>query len=183
MNDLQNIIITSNQRIVIGCNYSNDLVINQEFNKVKCTKFTKLPCVNNEVFTKNINTLFVVNKYLRKIKESIKDNPKIFCRIILDHQLQSMITKGTYKYWVLNGTTESTNKKIDTLELETWRDFALLYSQVFYNVTFSSLNIYLSKNIQFNKQNIEFGQVVINTMYEEIKRNEQKALEELLNNN
>ncbi len=179
MNIYQNIIITCSHHIIMGCNYSNDLVAENNISKAQCTKFTKLLCTNNESFSDTTNAIYVVNKYLKKIKEELPNNSKIHSRIIIDHKIYSAITKGTYKYWILNGKTETTNRQINEVELNTWKEFASLYSELFAHVVFMSLNLMLQSKPKYNVKNVLFGQTIINAMNKQIRQFNEKLEQEI----
>lgn len=183
MNKFQNIIITSSPYIIMGCNFSNDLVEENEIKNVSCTKFSKLPCLENEIYADTVNYIYIINKYLNKIKEEIKNNKNISCRFFINQRIYSIITKGTFKYWILNGKTESSGKEIPEIELEMWREFSNLYSEIFANVTFTSLNFIMSKNIKYNQKNILFTQAIVGLMEDKIKEINEIKISDFIKNN
>lgn len=183
MNNFQNIILVNSPYVVMGCNFSNDLVEGNQLKNVNCTKFSKLPCLENEIYAESVNYLYIINKYLAKVGEEIETNRNISCRFFINQKAYSMITKGTFKYWILNGKTESTGKEIPTKELEVWKEFSRLYSQVFTNVSFTSLNFIMSKNIKYNQKNILFTQAVIGLMENKIQEINDIKISEFLKNN
>ena len=79
MNEFRNIIIDSRKNIAIGVNYP-DAAVSDKRIKIKCLKYSGegLPFSNHNQATK-LNSLYLLNKYLTKIKQ-LKEEGK------LDHE-------------------------------------------------------------------------------------------------
>lgn len=183
----KNIIITGNINNILVANYSFEYIReNNTPNKIR--RFNKkLPIVSEEYVPEKVielNTLFILNKYLKRIKQlkvAEKDNKSnIVCNIILKDKLYDKITKGTYKYWIKEKIT-STGKEIDKKELELWKEFKCNYKEVFDDVKFSSINKFKGNKIP--KYNIEAVGFIRQTAFILDSLNEQseeKTLKSLL---
>lgn len=181
MNEFRNIIITSKKNIAIGVNYPDEAVSNRKI-KIKCLKYSgeALPFSEHNQASK-LNSLYLLNKYLTKIKQIKEKDNSISCRIIINNSLYKTITKGTYKEWVKTGCYHSSGKPLDQTEVELWQEFGSLYSELFFDVTFADLNFYKLNNIKYNYVNILYAKKIIDRMEDIIKEYENCELNNLFN--
>ena len=73
-------------------------------------RFKKLPIqlqdynVNKAI---QLNELYVLNKYLQKIEQLLQKDSEseVICEISISNTLYDIISKNTYKYWLLTNKT------------------------------------------------------------------------------
>lgn len=181
MNNFRNIIITSRKNVAIGVNYSDEAITNKRL-KIKCLKYSgeALPFSEHNQASK-LNSLYLLNKYLTKIKQLKKEDDSISCRIIINNTLWKTITKGTYKEWVKTGCYRSNKKPLSENEIELWKEFGELYSELFFDVTFADLNFYRLNNIKYNYVNIIYAKKIIDKIEDMLKEYENNELDKLFN--
>lgn len=156
MNKLNNIIIVGDVRNVFTSYYDKE---NIESKDCKMFRFTndKLPCASSELYAKDTNALYILNKYLAKIIENKKEYKQV--KIYLNKSLYGKISTGKYKYWVENGMTQ-TGTVLDKKELEQWEIFVRLYRQVFTKINWYHTDLFNAKSFKYNKQEMDFGRDV-----------------------
>lgn len=175
----ENIIIDSDVRNVFTSCYSKDSAINKEQCKLYRYTSNRLPCSSAEMFARDTNALYILNKYLSKIIDNKDDYKQI--KIYLNTSLHNKIESGRYKYWVETGYTQ-TGKTIANKELEQWKIFALLYGQVFTKITFKDSKLLTMKEYKYNKEEMEYGREVYNRIHERlIKKAEEDLHKKIFN--
>lgn len=181
MNEFRNIIISSKKNIAIGVNYPDQAVSNKKI-KIRCLKYSDeaLPFTDHNQASK-LNSLYLLNKYLTKIKQIKEKDNSISCRIIINNTLYKTITKGTYKEWVKTGCYHSNKKPLNENEIALWRKFGELYSELFFDITFADLNFYKLNNIKYNYVNVIYAKKVIDKMENIMKEYENSELDKLFN--
>lgn len=180
--DYKNIIIVGNINNILAANYSYDYIMKNNMpNNIR--KFSKLLFTGEDFVEKKaieLNTLFILNKYLKKIDLLSKEDENIVCNISIDNQLYDKITKGTYKYWLTYKKTNS-NKEISSKELELWKEFVDSYLKVFNHIKFFSLNLYKSdRTPKYNRSQIDYGKFITNLLEDILKQEDAKLLKTLL---
>lgn len=180
--NLQNTIITGENDMVYVASY-NDKTMNKALN-VSRSRYTeeKLPC-SSEVYAKDTNALYVVNKHLAKLAKVIDmklDNETIIFYINVDDSLYSKIIKGTYKYWMQTGKT-MTGKDLDIKEIKQWEEFSVLYSKVFTRVKFNSNRVFKYKDVKYNRSGVKVGAKIYEELRSLIKTAKKAKEENMLN--
>lgn len=176
---LENIIIDGDVRNVFTAYYSKQAAIDTE--KCKIFRFTseKLPCKSAELFAKDTNALYILNRYLSKIIDD-KDNYKQI-KIYISPSLYGKISTGKYKYWVETGKTQS-GTPIAQKELNEWKIFATLYGQVFTKITFYRNNLFEMKDFKYNKEEMKYGRTIFLKLHGMlIKKAEEDLNKKLMN--
>lgn len=187
LRNYKNIIFSGSVNNILVANYSLEYI--REYNiPNNVRKFNKLPIMSDEYLPEKVielNSLFVLNKYLKRIKqlkESEENNNQsnVICNIILKDKLYDKITKGTYKYWIKEKITSS-GKAIDKKELELWEDFKCSYKEVFEDVKFSNINKFKGeKTPKYNIESVEFVREIALILDSLNEQSEEKILKSLL---
>lgn len=180
LTDYKNIMFVGNKNSILVANYSFEYIReNNAPNSIR--RFNKkLPALANgfiEKKTVELNTLYILNKYLIKIDQLIKqenNNNDFVCNIIVEHKLWDIITKGTYKYWLADN-------KISEIESNLWKEFMNNYLKVFKNIKFFSINLYKGdKTPKYRINEINYGRMVMSILEDLNKQSEEKILKKLL---
>lgn len=181
MNSFRNIIINSKKNIAIGINYPDEAMSNKNI-KIRCLKYSgdALPFSDHNQASK-LNSLYLLNKYLLKIKQLKEKDNSISCRIIINNTLYKTITKGTYKEWVKTGCYHSSKKPLDEKEIALWKEFGNLYAELFFDITFADLNFYKLNTIKYNYTNIIYAKKIIDKIEGIIEEYENSELDKLFN--
>ena len=177
---LENIIIDGDVRNVFTAYYSKEEAKN--YDNCKLYRFTseKLPCTSAEVYAKDTNALYILNRYLSKIIDDKANYKQI--RIYLNNSLCDKIISGKYKYWVENGKTQ-TGTIISQKELDQWKIFVSLYKEVFTKINFYKTNLFGVKDFKYNKEEMEYGRQVYNKLHANlIKKAEEDLNRKIFNN-
>lgn len=182
LKDYKNIVIIGNDKEILAANYSYQYIDkNNEPNSIK--RFSKkLPMFISDMTIEDIekkqnkitelNTLYILNKYLKKIK-TLSDKNKNITNIAIEHTLYDKITKNTYKNWIMTGKT-SNNISIPETEITLWTEFMNNYREVFDIVNFIDINLYKgNKRIKYNKNKIEYGRLVYAQLLTVLKADEE----------
>lgn len=185
LKDYKNIVIIGNDKEVLAANYSYQYIDkNKEANSIK--RFSKkLPMFLSDTSIENIekeqnkitelNTLFILNKYLKKIKTLANENRNVV-NIAIEHTLYDKIIKNTYKNWIITGKT-SNDIKIPEIEITLWLEFMNNYREVFDIVNFIDINLYKgNKRIKYNKNKVEYGRIVYLQLLAVLKADEEKYI-------
>ena len=184
MNNYENIMLISDSKNVYACNFSKENIRNKD--NVKIIRFinNKLPCQHNELYSKDTNALYVLNKYLQKIdmlSNNEKDTSQV-TKIYVSYSLYKKITSGIYKYWITTGYTKS-GKELDAREINEWKNFVDAYKKVFTKVKFYSNTLFGAKQFKFNQQEMSYCQAINKKLNTYIKLEQNKMLKNALNNN
>lgn len=179
LTDYQNVIILGEEGadIIIGVNYNNNAVLDRKNNPVFSYRFSKLPYPTSSSNNVIMNTLFVLNKYLRTIVSEVESSNgnigRLMFNINVNPLLASYIKKGTYKYWVTYGKSAN-GKVVREKELNLWKEFNELYNKIFGRVNIYSLNNILSNNIKVNSKNVTFAREAIYKMSSLLEEDKEK---------
>ncbi len=177
--NLENIIIDGDVRNIFTAHYSKE--DSKTLTPCKLYRFTnqKLPCTSAEIYAKDTNALYILNRYLAKIIENKDEYKQI--KVYLNTSLYNKIVTGKYKHWVETGETLS-GTTLDTKEVNEWRVFVNLYAQVFTKITFYRTDLFSMKNFKYNKEEMEYGRVVYNKLHGMlIKKAEEDLNKKLMN--
>lgn len=183
MNKYENIIVTGDNKNVYACNFSKEDIKNNSKATIIRYINDKLPCQNNEWYSKDTNALYVINKYLKKIAilsnkgESI---PQV--KIYVNDSLYKKITSGIYKVWIETGYTKS-GKQLDAKEVDEWVNFVNAYKEVFTKVKFFSNTVYSYKQFKFNQEEMKYGQAINNKLKKYLLLEQQKSFNNIIKNN
>lgn len=169
----ENIIIEGDVRNVFTSYYSKQDTI--ELIPYKMYRFTsaKLPCSSSELYAKDTNALYILNKYLSKIIENKDEYKQI--KIYLNSSLYNKITTGKYKYWVENKMTQS-GTPLASKEVDQWINFAKLYKEVFTKINWYQTKLFEMKEFKYNKNEMNYGREVYRQLHFKLI---QKAEEDL----
>lgn len=172
----ENIIIDGDVRNIFTSYYSKQDII--ELVPYKMYRFTsaKLPCSSSEMYAKDTNALYILNKYLAKIIENKGEYKQI--KIYVNSSLYNKITTGKYKYWVENKATQSGTPLADK-EYEQWARFAELYKEVFTKINWYQTRLFDMKDFKYNKDEMNYGREVYRQLHFKLI---QKAEEDLKRN-
>ena len=170
---LENIIIDGDVRNVFTAYYSKEDA--KQNNNCKLYRFTteKLPCDSSELYAKDTNALYILNRYLAKIIDNKQEYKQI--KIYLNNSLYDKISSGKYKYWIENGRTQ-TGTIIAQKELEQWKIFVSLYKEVFTKINWYRTNLFNVKDFKYNKEEMNYGRIVYNDLHNRLIK---KAEEDL----
>ena len=182
--DYKNIILVGGKAGILAANFSFDYIRkNNTANSIK--RFKKLPIqlqdynVNKAI---QLNELYVLNKYLQKIEQLLQKDSgsEVICEISISNTLYDIISKNTYKYWLLTNKTYN-GMNVLREEIELWKEFQTRYINVFSHVKFYSTNLYKrATSVKFNKAKMDYSRQVLIKLEEISKQDEQHLLEELL---
>lgn len=178
MNKLNNVIIVGKKDYIIAVNFND---VNDK--RPDCVYYNgaKLPKQSDEQGATAINSLYVINNYLSKIKsEVLGGRMDQVAYVVVPDIVYDKISKGTYKNWVLKGGYVNSDKEMDALELKLWTNFLGLYSELFAFVEFKRLSLYNLKKPKFNVNHVKYVNNVIGQCWELIAEHENKKLEAIL---
>lgn len=184
--DYKNIILVSGRASVLAANFSFEHI--KKYNTANSIRrFTKLPMEPQDFNTKKVielNELYVLNKYLAKIEQLLNKNPEseVICEISLSNTLYDIITKNTYKYWLLTKKT-SNGVQILSDELKLWKEFQERYTNknVFGHVKFYSNNLYKKAGgSKFNKAKMDYSRKILMRLEEISKQDTERLIEQIL---
>lgn len=179
-NEFKNVIINGE----LGC------ILLAYFNSVKdkatVLKYgeNSLPFNRNDNGATNNNTLYVLNNVLNKIAQMKIKNDGILndtCYITIPDKLYKSIQKGTYKNWIKNNGKASSGLIYSKEEIEEWKKFSALYSQLFLDVNFRSLTYYAMSNPRYDIDNVNKHKYLIREMKTYLEEEKTKGIEHLLN--
>ena len=178
MNKLNNVIIVGKKDYIIAVNFN-------DFNDKRpdCVYYngTKLPKNSEEQGATAINSLYVINNYLSKIKsEVLGGRMDQVAYVVVPDIVYDKISKGTYKNWVLKGGYVNSDKEMDKLELQLWTKFLELYNELFAFVEFKRLSMYNLKKPKFNANHVKYVNNVIGQCWDLIAVHENQKLEAIL---
>lgn len=175
---LENIIIDSDVRNVFMTYYSKDDIISNGASKLfRCTS-EKLPCSSGEVFAKDTNALYMLNRCLAKIVDNKQEYKQI--KIYLNKSLYNKIVTGKYKYWVENGMTQ-TGTPLASKELEQWKIFVRLYKEVFTKINWYNTDLFNAKTFQYCKEEMEYGRIRYNELHKLLLKKKEEDCKKLFN--
>lgn len=185
--DYKNIILVGGKAGVLVANFSFDYIRKYKTaNKIRRFKVNNLPIKQYDYNYKKsmeLNELYVLNKYLDKIALLLQEDPNtdMICEISLNNTLYDIITKNTYKYWVLTSKTYNGVKLIDE-EVKLWKEFQDKYvsKNVFSHVKFYSNNLYKKSSAKFNKAKMTYSRNVLMKLENIVQQDEQALLDEIL---
>ena len=176
----ENIIIDGDVRNIFTACYSKEDA--QKQNDCTLYRFTsnKLPCTSSEVYAKDTNALYILNKYLAKIIDSKDEYKQI--KIYLNSSLFNKISSGKYKYWVETGKTQS-GAVLEKKELDEWKIFVQLYRKVFTKINWYQTSLFEFKsNYKFNKEEMNYGRAIFNRLHSKlIKKAEEDLNKKIFN--
>lgn len=181
MNNLKNyeniILIGDNKNVYISYFSKEQIKSNST---VKIIRFLndKLPCNGNELYAKDTNALYVVNKFLTKISQMIDtdlDNCATI-KLYVNDSLYKKIINGKYKYWINTGMTKS-GSKLDAKEVQEWKNFTEIYSKVFSRVEFANTTVYSAKQFRYNQEEMKYGQAISKALHAHLAKIKQQELE------
>lgn len=176
----ENIIIDGDVRNVFTACYSKEAAKNH--NDCTLYRFTskKLPCTSSELYAKDTNALYILNRYLSKIIENKKDYKQI--KIYLNPSLYNKISSGKYKFWVENGKTQS-GSILAVKEIEQWKIFVQLYKEVFTKISWYQTKLFEVKSFKYNKEEMNYGRIIFNRLHSKlIKKAEEDLNKKIFNN-
>ena len=177
----ENIIIDGDVRNIFTAHYSKDSAMNNK--DCKLFRFTndKLPCASSEVYAKDTNALYILNKYLAKIIDSKDEYKQI--KIYLNSSLYGKISSGKYKYWVESGMTQS-GVKLSKKELDEWKIFVQLYRKVFTKINWYNTTLFEVKSTyKFNKEEMSYGREIYNVLHSRLIKKAESDLNKKIFNN
>ena len=176
----ENIIIDGDVRNIFTACYSKEDA--QKQNDCTLYRFTsnKLPCSSSEVYAKDTNALYILNKYLAKIIDSKDEYKQI--KIYLNSSLFNKISSGKYKYWIETGKTQS-GAVLEKKELDEWKIFVQLYRKVFTKINWYQTSLFEFKsNYKFNKEEMNYGRAIFNRLHSKlIKKAEEDLNKKIFN--
>ena len=176
----ENIIIDGDVRNIFTACYSKEDA--QKQNDCTLYRFTsnKLPCTSSEVYAKDTNALYILNKYLAKIIDSKDEYKQI--KIYLNSSLFNKISSGKYKYWIETGKTQS-GAVLEKKELDEWKIFVQLYRKVFTKINWYQTSLFEFKsNYKFNKEEMNYGRAIFNRLHSKlIKKAEEDLNKKIFN--
>ena len=176
----ENIIIDGDVRNIFTACYSKEDA--QKQNDCTLYRFTsnKLPCASSEIYAKDTNALYILNRYLAKIIENKEDYKQI--KIYLNSSLFNKISSGKYKYWIETGKTQS-GAVLEKKELDEWKIFVQLYRKVFTKINWYQTSLFEFKsNYKFNKEEMNYGRVIFNRLHSKlIKKAEEDLNKKIFN--
>lgn len=176
----ENIIIDGDVRNIFTACYSKEDA--QKQNDCTLYRFTsnKLPCTSSEVYAKDTNALYILNKYLAKIIDSKDEYKQI--KIYLNSSLFNKINSGKYKYWIETGKTQS-GAVLEKKELDEWKIFVQLYRKVFTKINWYQTSLFEFKsNYKFNKEEMNYGRAIFNRLHSKlIKKAEEDLNKKIFN--
>lgn len=176
----ENIIIDGDVRNIFTACYSKEDA--QKQNDCTLYRFTsnKLPCASSEVYAKDTNALYILNKYLAKIIDSKDEYKQI--KIYLNSSLFNKISSGKYKYWIETGKTQS-GAVLEKKELDEWKIFVQLYRKVFTKINWYQTTLFEVKGTyKFNKEEMNYGREIYCTLHKKlIKKAEQDLNKKIFN--
>lgn len=176
----ENIIIDGDVRNIFTACYSKEDA--QKQNDCTLYRFTsnKLPCASSEVYAKDTNALYILNKYLAKIIDSKDEYKQI--KIYLNSSLFNKINSGKYKYWIETGKTQS-GAVLEKKELDEWKIFVQLYRKVFTKINWYQTSLFEFKsNYKFNKEEMNYGRAIFNRLHSKlIKKAEEDLNKKIFN--
>lgn len=184
--DYKNIILVGGRASVLAANFSFEHI--RKFNTANSIRrFTKLPMEPQDFNSRKaieLNELYVLNKYLTKIEQLLDKDPEseVICEISLGNTLYDIITKNTYKYWLLNKKTYN-GTQILSNELKLWKEFQDRYTNknVFGHVKFYSTNLYKKAGgSRFNKAKMDYSRKILMRLEEISKQDTEHLIEQLL---
>lgn len=184
--DYKNIILVGGRAGILAANFSFEHI--KKYNTANnIRRFKRLPIEPQDFNTKKaieLNELYVLNKYLAKIEQLLAKDPgsEVICEISLDNTLYDIITKNTYKYWLITNKTYNGTQVIAD-ELKLWKEFQNRYTNkdVFGHVKFYSTNLYKkASNSRFNKAKMDYSRKILMRLEEISKQDTQQLIEELL---
>lgn len=177
---LENIIIDGDVRNVFTAYYSKENAKNHDDCKLYRFTSEKLPCKSSEIYAKDTNALYILNRYLSKIIDDKANYKQI--RIYVNNSLYDKISSGKYKFWVENGKTQS-GTVISQKELEQWRIFVSLYKEVFTKINWYKTNLFGVKDFKYNKEEMNYGRMIYNKLHANlIKKAEEDLSRKIFNN-
>ena len=175
----ENIIIDGDVRNVFTACYSKQDA--KEYKDCKLYRFTskKLPCESSELYAKDTNALYILNRYLAKIIDNKEDYKQII--IYLNPSLYDKISSEKYKYWVENGMTQS-GTVLAKKEIEQWKIFVNLYKEVFTKINWRRTKLFEVKEFKYNKEEMNYGRIVYNKLHASlIKKAEEDLSKKIFN--
>lgn len=178
MKSYQNVIIVGDLDHILAVNYEN------VHSNIRCLEFNNLPIDRDDKNATMLNSLSVLNKYLRNIVKlkKLTDATNIMCFIAIDDKLYEYIWKGTYKAWVKRHTTRD-GRPIDKKVLDLWTEFSELYVQAFMDVEFRKLSHYTINKPTYDSENIRFASSIIRKCETIIENKKMEKLEKILEKN
>ena len=177
----ENIIIDGDVRNIFTAHYSKESAMNNK--DCKLFRFTseKLPCTSSEIYAKDTNALYILNKYLAKIIDSKDEYQQV--RVYVNSSLYNKISSGKYKYWVETGKTQS-DTVWEKKELDEWKIFVQLYRKVFTKINWYKTTLFEAKGTyKFNKEEMDYGREIYYALHKKlIKKAEQDLNKKIFNN-
>lgn len=176
----ENIIIDGDVRNIFTAYYSKNSAMNNKDCKLYRFTSEKLPCASGELYAKDTNALYILNKYLAKIIDSKDEYKQI--KIYLNSSLFNKISSGKYKYWVETGKTQS-GAVLEKKELDEWKIFVQLYRKVFTKINWYQTSLFEVKgNYKFNKEEMNYGREIYCALHKKlIKKAEQDLNKKIFN--
>lgn len=177
MSKLNNIVVVGKKDAIIAVNFEecNDSAPNCLY-----YKSDKLPLDHNTKGATTLNSLYVVNEFLKQIKmlrqAGAVNGVHYF---VIPDVLHDRVSKGTFKNWVLKGEYRN-GKSIDKQELELWADFTRLYKDLFDVVEFRALSLYNMKKPKFNIEQVKYTNDVISQCWDLIAEYENEKMATLI---
>ena len=175
----ENIIIDGDVRNIFTACYSKEDA--QKQNDCTLYRFTsnKLPCTSSEVYAKDTNALYILNRYLAKIIENKEDYKQI--KVYLNPSLYNKISGGKYKHWVETGKTQ-TGTVLAQKEIEQWKIFVQLYKEVFTKISWYQTKLSEVKVFKYNKEEMNYGRAIFNRLHSKlIKKAEEDLNKKIFN--
>lgn len=177
------------ENIVLDCDVRNVFVAGYDKETIQANKPAmmyryvneKLPCKSRELYARDTNALYVLNKFLKKISMEKDEYTQI--KIYIHPSLFDKITLGRYKYWVETGETQTGTKLADK-ELEQWVEFVNLYKEVFSKISWYKTKLLAgAKAYKYNKQEMMYGNGVYTQLHDRLlKKSEEDLNKKLLEN-
>lgn len=113
------------------------VMFNQEKNKFSSLEYEAVVPSTVKASTR-INSLAGLVHTLQQLQEH-KDKMNGVSVIYIVGMVSDAITKGTFKYWLIDGKT-SNGEALNETEIELWQQFAELYQDLFMNVVIRNIS-------------------------------------------